>query len=61
MAQNYKSMIGQANTGLELSCVWELIRDAFWNRKSISREMYDKRSAECTARRKEIERRFKRE
>lgn len=54
MAQNYRSKIKRAESSFELSCIWEEIRDAFWNRKSISREMYKKRSAEITARRAEL-------
>lgn len=54
MAQNYRSKIKRAENSFELSCIWEEVRDAFWNRKSISREMYKKRSAEITARRAEL-------
>lgn len=54
MAQNYRSKIKRAESSFELSCIWEEVRDAFWNRKSISREMYKKRSTEITARRAEL-------
>lgn len=54
MAQNYRSKIKRAESSFDLSCIWEEVRDAFWNRKSISREMYKKRSAEIIARRAEL-------
>lgn len=54
MAQNYRSKIKRAESSFVLSCIWEEVRDAFWNRKSISREMYEKRAAEIAARRAEL-------
>ena len=51
---NYKNQIKQAKTSMEVSCVMEDIRNAFFNKKSISREAYDKRINEAIQRRKEI-------
>lgn len=52
--KNYKTQIAQAKTSFELSCIWEEVRNAYWNKKSISKEMYEKRSAEIAARRKSL-------
>jgi hypothetical protein len=49
--QNFKSKIMKAKSSFELSCICEEVRDAYWNRKSISREMYDKRLAEIATKR----------
>lgn len=54
MAQNYRSKIKRAESSFDLSCIWEEVRDAFWNRRSITREMYEKRLAEVIARRAEL-------
>ena len=48
--QNYKTRIAQAKSSFELSCIWEEVR----NKKTISKEMYEKRSAEIAARRKSL-------
>lgn len=48
--KNYKTRIAQAKTSFELSCIWEEVRNAY----SISKEMYEKRSAEIAARRKSL-------
>lgn len=52
--KNYKTQIAQAKTSFELSCIWEEVRNAYWHKKSISKEMYEKRSAEIIARRKSL-------
>lgn len=52
--KNYKTQIAQAKTSFELSCIWEEVRNAYWNKKTISREMYEKRSTEIAARRKSL-------
>lgn len=52
--RNYKTQIAQAKTSFELSCIWEEVRNAYWIKKTISREMYEKRSAEIAARRKSL-------
>ena len=52
--KNYKTQIAQARTGFELSCIWEEVRNAYWTKKTISKEMYEKRSAEIAARRKSL-------
>ncbi len=51
--KNYKTRIAQAKTSFELSCIWEEVRNAYWTKK-ISKEMYEKRSAEIAARRKSL-------
>lgn len=33
---------------------WEEVRNAYWHKKTISKEMYEKRSAEIAARRKSL-------
>lgn len=43
-----------AQSSFELSCIWEDVRNAFWIKKTISREMYNKRGAEIVAKRNEI-------
>lgn len=52
--QNYKTRIAQAKSSFELSCIWEEVRNAYWNKKTISKEMYEKRSAEIVARRESL-------
>ena len=52
--QNYKIRIAQAKSSFELSCIWEEVRKAYWIKKTISKEMYEKRSAEIAARRKSL-------
>lgn len=52
--KNYKTRIAQAKTSFELSCIWEEVRNAYWNKKTINREMYEKRSTEIAARRKSL-------
>lgn len=37
-----------------ISCIWEEVRNAYWTKKTISKEMYEKRSAEIAARRKSL-------
>lgn len=44
--KNYKTRIAQAKSSFELSCIWEEVRNAYWDKKTISKEMYEKRSAE---------------
>lgn len=56
MSATYKTQIQNAQSSFELSCIWEDVRNAFWIKKTISREMYDKRGAEIVARRTEISR-----
>ena len=51
--KNYKIRIAQAKSSFELSCIWEEVRNAYWT-KTISKEMYEKRSAEIAARRKSL-------
>ena len=51
--QNYKTRIAQAKSSFELSCIWE-VRNAYWIKKTISKKMYEKRSAEIAARRKSL-------
>lgn len=52
--KNYKTRIAQAKSSCELSCIWEEVRNAYWDKKTISKEMYEKRSAEIAARRKSL-------
>lgn len=52
--KNYKTQIAQAKSSFELSCIWEEVRNAYFNKKTISKEMYEKRSAEIAARRKSL-------
>ena len=52
--KNYKTRIAQAKTSFELSCIWEEVRNAYWHKKSISKEMYEKRSAEIAVRRESL-------
>lgn len=52
--KNYKTRITQAKSSFELSCIWEEVRNAYWDKKTISKEMYEKRSAEIAARRKSL-------
>ena len=52
--KNYKTRIAQAKSSFELSCIWEEVRNAYWDKKTISKEMYEKRSAEIAARRKSL-------
>lgn len=52
--KNYKTRIAQAKTSFELSCIWEEVRNAYFNKKTISKEMYEKRSAEIIARRRSL-------
>lgn len=54
MSATYKTQIKNAQNSFELSCIWEDVRNAFWIKKTISREMYDKRGAEIVAKRNEI-------
>lgn len=49
--QNYKTRIAQAKSSFELS---EEVRNAYWIKKTISKRMYEKRSAEIAARRKSL-------
>lgn len=44
--KNYKQQIKEAKNAFELSCIDELIRDAYFNRHSISKAAYEKRSEE---------------
>lgn len=48
--QNYKSQIKNAKNAFELSCIDELIRDAYFNKHSISKAAYEKRSEELSQR-----------
>ena len=52
--KNYKIRIAQAKSSFELSCIWEEVRNAYWHKKTISKEIYEKRSAEIAARRKSL-------
>lgn len=52
--KNYKTQIVQAKSSFELSCIWEEVRNAYWHKKSISKEMYEKRSTEIVARRRSL-------
>ena len=54
MGATYKTRIKNATTHFELSCLWEEIRDAYYNKKSISYEMKEKRSHEINEKRGEI-------
>lgn len=51
--KNYKTRIAQAKSSFELSCIWEEVRN-YWIKKTISKRMYEKRSAEIAARRKSL-------
>lgn len=51
--KNYKTRIAQAKTSFE-PCIWEEVRNAYWNKKTISREMYEKRSTEIISKRKSL-------
>lgn len=53
--KNYKCQIEQAKDLFELSCVDELIRDAYYNRRSISRASYEMRKIEYLKKKKEFE------
>lgn len=52
--QNYKTRIAQAKSSFELSCIWEEVRNGYWIKKTISKKMYEKRSAEIAASRKSL-------
>ena len=54
MGATYKTRIKNATTHFELSCLWEEIRDAYYNKKSISYDMKEKRSQEIDMKRREI-------
>ena len=51
---NYRTQIKKAASSFELSCIWEDVRNAYWNKKTISRKMYDKRAAEIVAKRNQL-------
>ena len=51
---NYKSQIKNATSSFELSCIWEDIRNAFYNKKSISAEAKEARSKEIEEKKKEF-------
>lgn len=53
---SYKNQIKNATSGFELSCIWEDVRNAFYNKKSISFEAKERRSKEIEAKRKELRR-----
>lgn len=53
--KNYKCQINEARDLFELSCVDELIRDAYFNCKSISQEAYEMRKSEYLKKKKELE------
>lgn len=44
--KNYKQQIKEAESVFEISCVDELVRDAYFNKKSISKAAYEKRKGE---------------
>ncbi|MCI8409297.1 MAG: hypothetical protein HFJ09_08530 [Lachnospiraceae bacterium] len=48
--KNYKQQIKEAKSIFELSCIDELVRDAYFNKKSISKVAYEKRSEEICQR-----------
>lgn len=52
--KNYKQQIKEAKSTFELSCIDELVRDAYFNRRSISKAAYDKRSEEIYQRKMEL-------
>lgn len=52
--KNYKQQIREAKNTFELSCVDELIRYAYFNKKSISKAAYEKRSEEICQRMAEL-------
>lgn len=54
MGATYKTRIKNATTHFELSCLWEEIRDAYYNKKSISYEMKEKRSKEIERKKLEV-------
>ena len=50
----YMTQIKKAASSFELSCTWENVRNAYWNKKTISRKMYDKRAAEIVLKRTQL-------
>lgn len=51
---NYMTRIKKAASSFELSCIWEDVRNAYWNKKTISRKMYDKRAFEIVSKRRQL-------
>ena len=51
---NYKTQIRNATSDFELSCIWEDIRNAFYNKKSITLAAKEARSKEIDAKRREL-------
>lgn len=51
---NYKNQIKNATSSFELSCIWEDIRNAFYNKKSITLAAKEARSKEIDAKRREL-------
>ena len=54
---NYKTQIRNATSDFELSCIWEDIRNAFYNKKSITLVAKEARSKEIDAKRRELNKR----
>ena len=51
---SYKNQIKNATSVFELSCIWEEVRNAFYNKKSISFEAKERRSKEIEEKSKEL-------
>lgn len=53
--KNYKCQIIEAKDLFELSCVDELVRNAYFNRRSINRASYEMRKSEYLKKKRELE------
>lgn len=51
---NYKTKIKNATNTFELSCIWEEVRNAYYNKKTITEEMKNARSREIIEKRKKL-------
>lgn len=55
---NYRTQIKKVVSSFELSCIWEDVRNAYWNKKTISQKMYNKRASEIVSKRKQLNNQF---
>lgn len=51
---NYKNQIKNATSTFELSCIWEDVTNAFYNKKSITFAAKEARSKEIDEKREEL-------
>lgn len=55
---NYRTQIKKVASSFELSCIWEDVRNAYWNKKTISQKMYNKSASEIVSKRKQLNNQF---